>query len=97
MVDKIDAAELLTSELATNAVLHARTPFTVSATTEDHQLRVSVHDAHCEPFGATAMVAHNGAGADHPEHGRGLRIVDKIADAWDITLGPDGTTVWFAV
>lgn len=42
--DMIECAQLLTSELATNAILHARTPFSVLVEREDHRVRVEVGD-----------------------------------------------------
>lgn len=81
-------AVLMTSELVTNAVRHAHTLLRVMVSIADQTLRVEVSDD--DP---TLPVAPD------PEHhatsGRGLRIVDDLADTWGITPTTDGKTVWF--
>jgi anti-sigma regulatory factor (Ser/Thr protein kinase) len=83
-----DDAVLMISELVTNAVRHAHTLLRVMVSIADHDLRVEVSDD--DP---TLPVAPD------PEHhatsGRGLRIVDELADHWGITPNTDGKTVWF--
>lgn len=85
-----DRAVLITSELATNAVLHARTDFTVTATLADHEVRVAVTDHR-----GGLPVARQPA-PDEP-HGRGLLIADRLSDDWGIEALADATTVWFAL
>ena len=85
-----DAVVLLTSELVTNAVLHARTPVTVAVTREGDGVRVSVTDgSHVTPArrrsSATATT------------GRGLQLLETLADHWAVDTDTDGTTVWFTV
>jgi anti-sigma regulatory factor (Ser/Thr protein kinase) len=83
--------ELLVSEIASNAVLHARTPFVVEvACLPDGGVRVSVSDdstdlpiARKVPLDATT--------------GRGLLIVDSLADSWGVVESPGGKTVWFEI
>lgn len=88
--DLRDAAVLLVSELATNAVRHGRSPFVV--------------DIRSVPFGARVEVSDLGPAwhtTGHPPRtgtsGRGLVIVDGIADSWGVETGPTdvGKTVWF--
>ena len=87
-VDSTDA-QLLTSELATNAVVHGRTDFTVRVALWDNRVRVEVRDAnHRLPP----------AGRDLPRDatsGRGLPLVDGIAPAWGVESIADGKSVWF--
>jgi anti-sigma regulatory factor (Ser/Thr protein kinase) len=83
-----DDAILMISELVTNAVRHAHTLLRVMVSIAEQTLRVAVRDD--DP---TLPVA------PEPEHhatsGRGLRIVDDLADRWGITPNTDGKTIWF--
>lgn len=91
-----DRAELLTSELATNAVRYSRGPATVRLRWANPVLRVSITDT-CPDF------PDRGAAAEpwDAERGRGLLILDLFADAWggcrlDRGLfGPGGKSIWF--
>jgi anti-sigma regulatory factor (Ser/Thr protein kinase) len=72
-------AELLLSELVTNALVHARTPagreIAVRAARYDDRLRVEVADANnSRPQLRTAI--------DTDEHGRGLALIDALAQRW---------------
>lgn len=82
--------ELITSELATNAVLHARTPFEVRVRAVDGHLRVEVAD------GSPALPVVKEHGSEAPT-GRGLKILDAIADRWGVDPTDDGKVVWFEV
>jgi anti-sigma regulatory factor (Ser/Thr protein kinase) len=82
-------AALLTSELATNAVLHARSPFALGAGRTDLGVRVEVRDGD-----TTSPVM--AAPPDNPRIGGwGLRIVDELASRWGVVKEPDGKRVWF--
>ncbi|MEV0220742.1 ATP-binding protein [Streptomyces sp. NPDC050704] len=83
--DLTDAAELLVTELVTNALRHGRGDVRIRAyLTVDH-LRIEVRDgSHDFPVPRAATV--------HDEDGRGLSLVDAIADDWGYS--PDGTTTW---
>lgn len=82
------------SELATNAVQHARTAFEVAIwvtpQAEGHAVLVRVTD------GATGCPVARDAPAD-ASHGRGLRIVESLAAGWGVEVpqGRPGKTVWF--
>ena len=82
------------SELATNVVQHASTEFEVEiSVTPDaggRSVRVRVSDE------APGFPTPQEPGMDAP-HGRGLRIVESLADAWVIEVRRDrpGKTVWF--
>ena len=88
-----DSVMLMVSELAMNAVQHARTEFTVGVELTCGTLQVEVADM----------------GAGVPEacpappvsdlHGRGLFIVARLSDAWgvDPARGGPGKKVWFRV
>jgi anti-sigma regulatory factor (Ser/Thr protein kinase) len=91
-VDKrlVESIVLMVSELTTNAILHARTEFTVEIETSQEQVRITVSDA---GPGDPAL--------KEPERetttGRGLQIVERLADEWGIVDGSPGESVWFAV
>ena len=83
-----DDAEMLVSELATNAVLHARTPFTVEVTRHAETVRVCVLDAsprrpRLREYGKDATT------------GRGIRLIASLAVDWGISPEGRGKTVWF--
>lgn len=82
-------AVLLASELATNAVVHARSSFEVAVSTEGDRLRIEVSDA--DP--GVPQVQWVPAGATS---GRGLLIVETLAAAWGVQPREGGgKTVWF--
>ena len=91
LTDLIAAVEVLVSELATNAVRHARTVFTVAASWDGQTLRVEVSDA--SPLAPRPQLAVHPDG----EGGRGLLLVDAIASSWGVDLNPEGKTVWFTI
>lgn len=90
--DVLDAVALMVSEFATNCVLHARSDLVVSVARAGGQVHVDVAD---EGPGEVAMRNP----ATHEVTGRGLRIVDELADAWGVRHDRDrqGKSVWFTV
>jgi len=89
--DVADDAGLLTSELASNAVLHARTGFVVVVDREADGARVEVRDQSdvLPVFTAPSATAMSG---------RGLVLVQTLAAAWGSeALEVDGKLVWFSV
>ncbi len=84
----VETAELLTSELATNAVLHARTAFDVIASENNQALRVAVHDGNNRMPVPLAREPWD-------LHGRGLSIVELLSDHWGALKTSPGKTVWF--
>lgn len=85
-----ETAELAVSELATNAVLHARTPFTVAVRrAPSGRVRVEVADVSPAPvqlrrFGVSATT------------GRGLALVASVSHDWGVEVAERaGKTVWF--
>lgn len=79
---------LLTSELVTNAVVHATTPFELDITLEASVVRVAVGD------GAGGRPEPDDR-ADGAEHGWGLRLVADLATRWGSEAVPSGKQVWF--
>lgn len=86
----VDTATMLVSELATNAVLHARTSFTVELSRDGDRLRVCVLDA------SRAVPRPRRYGTDSTT-GRGLRLVETLSTCWGIEQQDDGKTIWFEV
>jgi anti-sigma regulatory factor (Ser/Thr protein kinase) len=83
-------AELLVSELVTNAILHARSPATVTVDRTPTVIRVSVRDHST----ATPRLRDYEPAA---VTGRGLLLVDRIAQRWGIETDAGGKCVWFEV
>jgi hypothetical protein len=85
-----DDIELVVGELAANAVLHARTSFTVSLTrTADCLVLVEVADldAHVPSAGAPSL---------WDTSGRGLMIVSHLTEDWGVRTDPSGGKVIWA-
>jgi anti-sigma regulatory factor (Ser/Thr protein kinase) len=83
----VDDAEIIASELATNAVKHARSPFRVSLSRADGTITVSVRDT---SFSPPEQVPRAGCVVG----GRGVQLVAAIARAWGARSESDGKTVW---
>lgn len=84
----VDIATLLTSELVTNAVVHAGGDTWVFVTAEDHLIRVTVQDP-SETCPRRREAAEGAVG------GRGLCLVAELADRWGVDLRDAGKGVWF--
>lgn len=84
----LDTALLLTSELVTNAVVHARSPVSVTIRRIIDRLRVEVADV-----GGGALVLRN------PDMdatgGRGLLLMEALAASWGTSAFEAGKLVWF--
>ena len=81
-------AALLVSELVTNAVLHARTDIRVEVAVHGDVVRVGVRDH------SPARVRRRRHGVESGT-GRGLMLVDRMAQRWGVDLSGDGKIVWF--
>jgi anti-sigma regulatory factor (Ser/Thr protein kinase) len=88
-LEVVQAAELMTSELATNCVRHARTDFELSVHSRD-EIRIEVRDT--------------GRGRPRPlspapqdPSGRGLLIVEAMSERWGVIPASSGKTVWFTL
>jgi anti-sigma regulatory factor (Ser/Thr protein kinase) len=88
-----DVAELLSSELVTNAVVHARAPVELEAAYDEHSvLRIDVYDR--SPGEVNPEPKNPGLGA---EGGRGLAIVARLASKWGVDPLAQGKRVWFTL
>lgn len=83
-------ALVLTSELVTNAVVHARTQVDVRVELATDHMRVEVADSDPRLPLPTAHV---------PEAlgGRGLFLVQELASTWGTDTCPGGKVVWFTL
>ena len=85
-----ETAILLTSEIVTNAVVHARTPAQVTILAAPIMIRVEVVDADpdlpaIKPPSAQRL------------NGRGLHLVEACASRWGVEQRADGKVVWFEI
>jgi anti-sigma regulatory factor (Ser/Thr protein kinase) len=78
----VDSIALVVSELTSNAVVHAKSPFDVTISAGDRAVRVEIDDASSEAPVRTA-------------HGMGLRVTDDVASSWGWHPTAMGKTVWF--
>ncbi|MDT0436299.1 MULTISPECIES: ATP-binding protein [Streptomyces] len=74
--DVVDSVLLTVSELVTNAHVHARSDAQLILLWDEHCLHVTVHD------GSSDLPAPRQPSSDVPG-GRGLRIIDTVADKWE--------------
>jgi len=88
-LESAELAELMTSELATNSVRHAHSKFEITILL-GQEIRVEVRDC----------------GGGDPERlspspedpsGRGLLIVESMAEQWGVRRSERGKTVWFTL
>ena len=86
----VDVAQLCTSELVTNAVIHSSTAPSLSIRLEDDRLRILIHDE-----GGRGVVHQVDSNDPLAISGRGLALVEALSSAWGAEHSADGTTVWF--
>ncbi len=86
--DLLDDARLVITELAANAVLHARSPFTVSIRGRDSTVRILVRDE-----SRVVPTVREGSSQTAPS-GRGMQLVAALASRWGVDLTSDGKVIW---
>jgi CheY-like chemotaxis protein/anti-sigma regulatory factor (Ser/Thr protein kinase) len=87
--DVVDDAELVVSELVTNALLYSESPCELRAGLSDAAMRLQVVDQGTgmpDPMSAT----------DTDEHGRGLLLVSALCAAWGVEALPGGGKIVWA-
>ena len=88
--DAVESVALLVTELVTNAVVHARTPLRVVVEPASDSVRIEVEDGSLrEPVLRDRRVDEIS--------GRGLQLVDVIADEWGVETTETGKRVWCVV
>jgi anti-sigma regulatory factor (Ser/Thr protein kinase) len=83
----VDDAVLVTSELATNAIGHADSPFHASVTRRDGVVRIVIEDAGPGTAAPRAVTPEDSSG-------RGILIVEMLSERWGIDARPDGKAIW---
>jgi anti-sigma regulatory factor (Ser/Thr protein kinase) len=82
---------LLVSELATNAVLHARSDFLVRVRAWPDRVRVEVSDGNSRLPTVVSVPAD-------AYSGRGLLLLQALSSAWGVeSHAAEGKTIWFEV
>lgn len=84
----IEIARLLTTELATNAVIHAQTAFDIRLSRHGSLVRVAISDDSAET--PTMRPMRRSAPS-----GRGLLLLNALAAEWGVDTSPPGKIVWF--
>ena len=84
-----DAATVCASELVTNGVLHARTPLVFGVTAGERLLVTVADQSDGRPYTPDQD--------DERASGRGILLVDALADQWGIDDTVEGKTVWFTI
>ncbi|MEW2494170.1 SpoIIE family protein phosphatase [Streptomyces nodosus] len=92
--DIIDDAVVLTSELVTNAVVHAGTAAEVLCLRSDDGVRIEVADRYPERELPLQSAAVSMGGPDR-EGGRGLQLCAALAGHWGVEYTPTHKRVWF--
>jgi anti-sigma regulatory factor (Ser/Thr protein kinase) len=85
----VSVAELLVSELVTNALVHAGAEPFLTVTVDVETVRVEVAD----PDPNAALTARHAGQTS--AHGRGLAIVQALARSWGVERRAPGKVVWF--
>jgi anti-sigma regulatory factor (Ser/Thr protein kinase) len=90
--DLVERAELLTSEVVTNAMVHAQSPVHLVVEAQSSSVVVEVQDA----TGQTHAVVADEEVAE-ADHGRGMVLVEALSDRWGWWDVDGGRVVWFAL
>ncbi|MGW7299664.1 SpoIIE family protein phosphatase [Streptomyces sp. NPDC054829] len=92
--DILDDAVVLTSELVTNAVVHAGTAADVLCLRTEDGVRIEVADRYPERDIPVQGIADDMASPDR-EGGRGLQLCRALASRWGVDYTPTHKQVWF--
>ncbi|MFH8289931.1 SpoIIE family protein phosphatase [Streptomyces sp. NPDC018059] len=92
--DIIDDAVVLTSELVTNAVVHAGTAADVLCLRSEDAVRIEVSDRYPEREIPLQQSSVN-MGSPDREGGRGLQLCAALATRWGVDYTPTHKLVWF--
>ena len=82
-----DEAVLLANELATNAIIHARSQFVVEVSVKESTCRIEVID-HDQRRPDKIELDHEAT------RGRGLVLVEALSSMWGVENRADGKVVW---
>ncbi|HEY7325522.1 MAG TPA: SpoIIE family protein phosphatase [Streptosporangiaceae bacterium] len=87
LTDLVPTAELLVSELITNAVRYAQGKIGLRLVKENTSL-------FCEVLDDSAALPRLRHPEDHDERGRGLQVVSQVAQRWGARRAASGKVVW---
>jgi anti-sigma regulatory factor (Ser/Thr protein kinase) len=82
-----ESAAIVVTELAANAVLHARSGFTLTISRSAAAVRIAVRDN-------GPLVQWNHGRPFDVKKGHGLSVVAQLARAWAVERLPEGKVVW---
>lgn len=85
-----DDAELLVSELVTNAIIHARTGVALDVTLGDGSIEFGVSDR-------SSRQVQLRLPSVEAVTGRGIYFLDRLAPGWEVVTRADGKTVRFSL
>jgi anti-sigma regulatory factor (Ser/Thr protein kinase) len=88
--ETVEAAELMTSELASNAVRHAHSEFELTIHCSRREIRIEVSDS-----GQGQPTLRSPSSQERS--GRGLLIVQELSETWGTIPSTNGKTVWFTL
>ncbi|MCT9005230.1 ATP-binding protein [Streptomyces rhizosphaerihabitans] len=85
-----EAAQLCVTELVSNVITHvgSGTPATLAVSMNGTHLRIEVHDPDARALPTLVQAAADSEG------GRGMALVDAVADRWGVLLHPDRKVTW---
>ena len=86
----VDSATLVTSEIVTNALVHAGTDVLLRVLSTANAVRVEVEDG----GGHVPVRRHY---AQTAGTGRGMQLIDELSDRWGVDESVDGKAVWFEI
>ena len=84
----VDTAQIVATELVTNAVRHARTSMTLNLSLRGRYLHLAVRD------GSPHLPQRRFPDDPSEESGRGLMVLDAYATAWGCVPANGGKVVW---
>jgi anti-sigma regulatory factor (Ser/Thr protein kinase) len=93
--DAVENAELMVSEIVTNALIHADSAVAISLREREDHIHVEVEDWDVSPPIPSGLSAEEGE-SETRETGRGLLIVAALGD-WGVYRRPHGKAVWINI
>jgi hypothetical protein len=92
LADLVERAELLTSEVVTNAVVNTHGPVQLVVQAQSSSVVVEVRDS-----AAQADIVIEGEEVAEADHGRGMMLVDALSNRWGWWKVDGEKVVWFAL
>jgi anti-sigma regulatory factor (Ser/Thr protein kinase) len=92
LIGLVERGELLTSEVVTNAIVHADSPVQVVIEVQASSVVVEVKIVSSPP-----RVVVDGEEVAEADRGAGMVLVDGLADRWGWWKIDGGSVVWFAL